>query len=66
MAHMSVKAEGSFTMSNQEPRVQAHHVEIHQAIHLHWLLTPIRSKYRYIEISWGQYWLRFHFSGYVR
>jgi len=29
-----------------------HHVEIYQAIHLHWLLTPIGSKYRYIEISW--------------
>ena len=54
MAHMLVKAdEGSFTMSSQESRVQVHHIEIHQAIHLHWLLTPIGSKYRYTEISWG-------------
>ena len=54
MAHMSVKAdEGSFTMSSQESRIQVHHIEIYQAIHLHWLLTPIGSKYRYIEISWG-------------
>ena len=40
-------------MSSQESRVQVHHVEIHQAILLHWLLTPIGSKYIYIEISWG-------------
>ena len=54
MAHMLVKAdEGSFTMSSQESRVQVHHIENHQAIHLHWLLTPIDSKYRYIEISLG-------------
>jgi len=51
---MSIKAnDGPFTMSSQESRVQVHHIEIYQAIHLHWLLTPTGSKYRYIEISWG-------------